>query len=81
MNRENYDFEIYETIKETHMVCLLVNAKTISLEEAVRDMKWKAIMDEDIKTIKKNKIWKITELPKWHKSIGVKWVYNKKMTS
>jgi hypothetical protein len=52
-----------------HLVCLLADAEMISFEEAVRDPKWKSMMDEEM-----------TNLPKRHKPIGVKWVYKKKMT-
>jgi Reverse transcriptase (RNA-dependent DNA polymerase) len=37
-------------------------------------------MDEERKIIDKNETWEIIDLPKGHKSIGVKWVYKKKMT-
>jgi hypothetical protein len=35
---------------------LLAVAEIISFEEAVRDPKWKAAMDEEMKAIKKNEI-------------------------
>jgi hypothetical protein len=63
-----------------HLVCLLAVAEIISFEEAVRDPKWKAAMDEEMKAIKKNEIWEMTNMSKGHKPIGVKWVYKKKMT-
>jgi Reverse transcriptase (RNA-dependent DNA polymerase) len=37
-------------------------------------------MDDEIKAIEKNETWEMTDLPKGHKLIGVKWVYKKKMT-
>jgi hypothetical protein len=61
-----------------HLVCLLIDAETISFEEAFRDPKWKATMDDEIKAIKKNETLKMTDMPKRHKSIGVKWVYKRK---
>jgi hypothetical protein len=51
---------------------LLADAETISFEEAVRDPKWKAAMDEEMKTIEKNETWKMTDLPKIYKPIRVK---------
>jgi hypothetical protein len=36
------------------LVCLLADAEIISFEEAARDIKWKAAMDEEIKAIEKN---------------------------
>jgi hypothetical protein len=44
----------YETTSEVHMVCLLADAEIISFEEAARDTKWKASMDEEIMAIEKN---------------------------
>jgi hypothetical protein len=35
-------------------------------------------MDEEMKAIEKNETWEMTDLPKGHKPIGVKWVYKKK---
>jgi Reverse transcriptase (RNA-dependent DNA polymerase) len=65
---------------EVHLVCLLADAESISFEEAVRDPEWKAVMDKEMKTIENNETWEMTDLPKGHKPIGVKWVYKKKMT-
>jgi Reverse transcriptase (RNA-dependent DNA polymerase) len=63
-----------------HLVCLLADAETISFEEAVRDPKWKVVMDKEMKAIEKNETWEMTDLPTGHKPIGVKWLYKKKMT-
>ncbi|KAE8690159.1 Detected protein of unknown function [Hibiscus syriacus] len=36
-------------------------------------------MDEEISSIERNDTWELTELPKGHKKIGVKWVYKTKL--
>ncbi|KAA0060231.1 Retrovirus-related Pol polyprotein from transposon TNT 1-94 [Cucumis melo var. makuwa] len=36
-------------------------------------------MDEEIEAIKRNNTWELTDLPKGHKTIGVKWVYKIKL--
>ena len=36
-------------------------------------------MDEEIGAIEKNQTWEVAEVPKGHKTIGVKWVFKKKM--
>jgi Reverse transcriptase (RNA-dependent DNA polymerase) len=72
--------DLYETTGEVHLVCLLADAETISFEEAVRDPKMESCDGEEMKAIEKNETWEMTDLPKGHKPIGVKWVYKKKMT-
>ncbi|RVW40116.1 Retrovirus-related Pol polyprotein from transposon TNT 1-94 [Vitis vinifera] len=43
------------------------------------DLKWHKAMNEEIGSIEKNNSWELVELPKWQKSIGVKWVYKTKL--
>eukprot|EP00250_Pteridium_aquilinum_P008869 c18273_g1_i1 orf=116-460(+) len=40
--------DLYESTNELHLVCLLADAESIIFEEAVRDKKWQAAMDEEI---------------------------------
>ena len=35
-------------------------------------------MEEEMQSLKKNKTWKLTQLPKGRKAIGCKWVFAKK---
>jgi hypothetical protein len=46
--------DLYEITGEVHMVCLLADTEMISFEEAFRDPKWKAAIDEAMKAIEKN---------------------------
>ena len=48
-------------------------------EEATKDPKWQKSMDEEIKAIECNNTWELIDLPKGHKTIGVKWVYKTKL--
>ena len=43
--------DLYDSTNEVHLVCLLADSENIAFEEAVRDKKWKAAMDEEIKAI------------------------------
>ncbi|KAJ3703208.1 hypothetical protein LUZ61_006913 [Rhynchospora tenuis] len=73
--------DLYESIPEVHLVCLLADAENITFEEAIRNKKWKAAMDEEIAAIEKNDTWKLVELPEGSQPIGVKWVYKKKINA
>jgi Reverse transcriptase (RNA-dependent DNA polymerase) len=71
--------DLYEATSELHLVCLLAQGDNISFEEAIKDDKWRAAMDDEIRAIEKNDTWELTSLPRGHKAIDVKWVYKKKM--
>jgi hypothetical protein len=64
--------EIYEVTSELHLVCLLTDTEDITFEQAVKDKKWQAAMQEDMKAIEKNDTWELATLSKGHKPIGVK---------
>jgi hypothetical protein len=44
-------------------------------------LKWQTVMNEEIKVIDRNNTWELAELPKGSQSIGVKWVFKKKMNA
>ncbi|KAJ3692026.1 hypothetical protein LUZ60_012376 [Juncus effusus] len=73
--------DLYDSTSEVHLICLLADAETITFEEAVRNEKWQAAMNEEIKAIERNQTWELVELPKGSQPIGVKWVYKKKMNA
>ncbi|RVW41479.1 Retrovirus-related Pol polyprotein from transposon RE1 [Vitis vinifera] len=50
-----------------------------TFESAVKESKWRKAMDVEIVAIKRNDTWELSELPKGHKTIGVKWVYKTKL--
>lgn len=56
--------DLYDSTSEVHLICLLADAETIEFEEAVRDEKWQAAMNEEIKAIERNRTWELVELPK-----------------
>ena len=64
-----------------HLVCLLADTEDVSFDEAVRNKNWKDAMNEKIKTIKRNDTWELAELPKGSQTIGVKWVFKKKINA
>jgi hypothetical protein len=44
----------------------LVDVENIIFEEAVRDKKWQAAIDEEIRAIEKNKTWDMVDLTEGH---------------
>lgn len=48
------------------------------MQGAVADPRWKATMDEEMKSLKKNETWKIVALPPCKKPVGCRWVYTAK---
>lgn len=50
-----------------------------SFEAAIWQKEWLKSMREEVKTIKKNKQWELSDLPDNKKVIEVKWVYKTKL--
>jgi hypothetical protein len=59
-------------------MCLLGMEEPSSHVEAMKELSWKKAMNEEIKSIEENGTWKLCELPKGHKPIGLKWVFKLK---
>ncbi|GKU96956.1 hypothetical protein SLEP1_g10137 [Rubroshorea leprosula] len=51
---------------------LFVDYDPLTYEEAVKEEKWQKAMAEEIGSIERNQTWELTDLPKGHKTIGVK---------
>ncbi|KAM1519031.1 hypothetical protein ACFXTN_020396 [Malus domestica] len=49
-----------------------------SVQEALVDPRWQSAMNEELKSLKKNATWEITDLPASKKPVGCKWVYTVK---
>ena len=47
-------------------------------EEAAEKEEWQKAMVEEMKSIEKNGTWKMVDLPKGKKAIGLKWVFKTK---
>ncbi|KAL5724118.1 hypothetical protein ACHQM5_007419 [Ranunculus cassubicifolius] len=51
----------------------------ISFDVAVHSPNWQQAMDSEMQSIERNNTWQLVDLPKGHKSIGVKWIYKTKL--
>ena len=58
---------------------LFADCDPVTFQDAVKELQWKKAMDEEISSIEKNNTRELLELPKWQRSIGVKWIYKIKL--
>ena len=73
------DYEMdYESSDSTYF-SFFMDSDPVVYEEAVKEKKWKEPMDNEIKSIEKNKTWELTDLSRGQKTIGVKWVFKTKL--
>ena len=49
-----------------------------SVQEVLADKRWKAAMDEEMKSLQKNETWKLVDHLPGKKSVGCRWVYTVK---
>ncbi|RVW49190.1 Retrovirus-related Pol polyprotein from transposon TNT 1-94 [Vitis vinifera] len=49
-----------------------------SVQEALADPRWKAAMNEEMKSLQKNETWELVEYPLGKKSVGCRWIYTVK---
>ncbi|GMI88485.1 hypothetical protein HRI_002517800 [Hibiscus trionum] len=61
-----------------NLFCLFIDNEPLNFGDAVKDESWRLAMDEEIKSIEKNNTWELSELPKGHEAIRVKWIFKKK---
>ncbi|KAJ0880785.1 putative RNA-directed DNA polymerase [Helianthus annuus] len=57
----------------------LVYQDPVYYEDAIKDDKWKKAMDSEIQAIEKNQTWRLVDLPKGPRCIGVKWGFKTKL--
>ncbi|RVX10895.1 Retrovirus-related Pol polyprotein from transposon TNT 1-94 [Vitis vinifera] len=49
-----------------------------SVQEALADPRWKAAMNEEMKSLQKNETWELVECPQGKKPVGCRWIYTVK---
>ncbi|XP_027351250.1 uncharacterized protein LOC113862357 [Abrus precatorius] len=50
-----------------------------SYEEASQSLKWRELMNMEIKAIERNKTWELSDAPNGVTPIGVKWIFKTKL--
>ncbi|GJT98308.1 ribonuclease H-like domain, reverse transcriptase, RNA-dependent DNA polymerase [Tanacetum coccineum] len=66
--------DLYENTEEL----LLAEDEPKNYKEASSDQKWIEAMRVELDSINRNNTWELTNLPKGHKAIGLKWVFKTK---
>jgi len=56
-------------------VCLHAAEEPKSVDEALTEKCWREAMMTEMNSIESNGTWQLSELPKGHKAIGLKWVF------
>ncbi|KAH9784249.1 retrovirus-related pol polyprotein from transposon RE1 [Citrus sinensis] len=46
-----------------------------SVQEALKDPKWEAAMNDEMRSLQKNQIWELVDLPPEKKPVGCRWIY------
>jgi hypothetical protein len=59
-------------------VCMLAADEPANVEQALEEHCRKQAMDAEMQSIIQNKTWVLSDLPKDHKAIGLKWVFKVK---
>ncbi|RVW98726.1 Retrovirus-related Pol polyprotein from transposon TNT 1-94 [Vitis vinifera] len=75
----NYDYHISEEDESGQFE--LVNQEVAipnSVQETLADPRWKAAMNEEMKSLQKNETWELVECPPEKKSVGCRWIYTVK---
>jgi len=69
----NLDDEVDDNGDLVHFA-FLTDSELVRLVDAIQHPKWKEAMNEELMAIEKNNTWQLTNHPKGHKAIDVKWV-------
>ncbi|GKU99835.1 hypothetical protein SLEP1_g12621 [Rubroshorea leprosula] len=73
------EFNIGESLPTTPELESGTNCDSLTYEKAIIEEKWQKGMAEEIGSIERNQTYELIDLPKGHKTIGVKWIYKTKL--
>jgi hypothetical protein len=71
------DYEIY-TCEEIHMEDDPTSCEAM---RSPHSSKWREVMEDEMRSMNANQVWKLEEIPKGAKKVGCKWVYKIKRDS
>jgi hypothetical protein len=61
---------------QLHLAC--DDGEHRSFAEAERHATWRAAMQSEMDAVEKNRVWELTDLPRGHNAITLKWVFKLK---
>ena len=73
------DDYVHEVVSYNDSTCFMIHEDPNCFDEAVKQQKWKAAMDLEIKAIEKTQTWELVNPPEGVQRIGVKWIYKTKL--
>ena len=76
----NLDDEVDDNGDLVHFA-FLAYSEPVRLADVIQHPKWQEAMKEELMTIEKKNTWQLTDLPKGHKAIDMKWVYKIKVNA
>jgi hypothetical protein len=62
-------------VGEAELLVAVGDGEPATFEEAKRDQHWVKAMREEMASIEQNNTWKLVDMPRGHKAIGLKWVF------
>lgn len=60
-------------------LAMLAEVEPVTVEQALKKKHWKEAILKELKSIEKNKKWKLVHFPQNKKSIDLKWVFKTKL--
>ncbi|RVW41891.1 Retrovirus-related Pol polyprotein from transposon RE1 [Vitis vinifera] len=78
---QTLDYDYHISVEDESGQSELVNQEAAihnSVQEALADPRWKAAMNEEMKSLQKNETWELVECPPGKKPVGCRWIYTMK---
>lgn len=70
--------EVFQEEPEEELMVAIGDGEPTTFEEAKQEECWTKAMREEMGSIEQNGTWKLVDLPRGHKAIGLKWVFKVK---
>ncbi|GJY03915.1 retrovirus-related pol polyprotein from transposon TNT 1-94 [Tanacetum coccineum] len=71
----------FSSCHRTFLEAIEKEREPITYYEAIKDKRWRSVMDSELEALEQNKTWTIKKLPPNKKALGCKWVYKIKYKS